>query len=57
MVAAELRYVAAKKNSPRLAAQLEAVPGALELLPFEIPADATYRLVQTRLERAANRCQ
>jgi tRNA(fMet)-specific endonuclease VapC len=52
IVAAELRYGAAKKGSPRLTAQLEAVLGALEVLPFETPADATYGLLRTRLEQA-----
>jgi tRNA(fMet)-specific endonuclease VapC len=52
IVAAELRYGAAKKGSPRLTAQLEAVLGALEVLPFEAPADAIYGLVRTRLEQA-----
>jgi tRNA(fMet)-specific endonuclease VapC len=51
IVAAELRYGAAKKGSPRLTAQLEAVLGALEVLPFEAPADAIYGLVRTRLEQ------
>jgi len=52
IVAAELRYGAAKKNSPRLTAQLEAVLGALEVLPFETPADVTYGLLRTKLEQA-----
>jgi len=52
IVAAELRYGAAKKGSPRLSAQLEAVLGALEVLPFETPADAAYGLLRTRLEHA-----
>src|ERR1700728_4459589 len=52
IVAAELRYGAEKKGSPRLAAQLEAVLGALVVLPFEPPADAAYGLIRTRLERA-----
>lgn len=52
IVAAELRYGAAKKRSPRLSAQLEAVLGALEVLPFETPADAAYGLLRTRLGRA-----
>jgi tRNA(fMet)-specific endonuclease VapC len=52
IVAAELRYGAAKKRSPRLSAQLEAVLGALEVLPFETPADAAYGLLRTRLEQA-----
>jgi tRNA(fMet)-specific endonuclease VapC len=52
IVAAELRYGAAKKGSPRLSAQLEAVLGALEVVPFETPADAAYGLLRQRLEQA-----
>jgi tRNA(fMet)-specific endonuclease VapC len=52
IVAAELRYGATKKGSPRLSAQLEAVLGALQVLPFEVPADAVYGLLRTRLEKA-----
>ena len=52
IVAAELRYGAAKRRSPRLSAQLEAVLGALEVLPFETPADAAYGLLRTQLEQA-----
>ena len=40
IVAAELRYGAARKKSPRLTAQLEAVLGDLEVLAFEAPADS-----------------
>ena len=52
IVAAELRYGAAKKGSLRLSAQLEAVLGALEILAFQAPADAAYGLLRTRLEQA-----
>jgi tRNA(fMet)-specific endonuclease VapC len=52
IVAAELRYGAAKKGSPRLSSQLEIVLGVLEVLPFETPADAAYGLLRTRLEQA-----
>lgn len=52
IVAAELRYGATKKGSPRLTARLEAVLGALDVLPFEAPADAAYGLLRARLERA-----
>jgi tRNA(fMet)-specific endonuclease VapC len=52
IVAAELRYGAAKKGSPRLSAQLEAVLGALAVLPLETPADSIYGSLRTRLERA-----
>ena len=51
IVAAELRYGADKKGSPRLSSQLDAVLGALEVLPFETPADASYGLLRTRLEK------
>ena len=57
IVAAELRYAADKKRadkkgSPRLSSQLNAVLAALEVLPFETPADATYGLLRTLLEQA-----
>lgn len=52
IVASELRYGAAKRASPRLTAQLEAVLGAMEVLPLESPADVTYGLLRARLERA-----
>ena len=52
IVAAELRYGAAKKGSRRLTAQLESVLGALEVLPFEAPADTAYGVLRTRLEQA-----
>ena len=51
IVAAELRYGAAKRGSQRLSAQLERVLGALDVLPFEVPADATYGMLRARLER------
>ncbi|MGA8299633.1 MAG: type II toxin-antitoxin system VapC family toxin [Terriglobales bacterium] len=52
IIAAELRYGANKKGSPRLTSQLEAVLGALEVLPFEPPADKSYGLLRARLEQA-----
>jgi len=52
IVAAELRYGAAKKQSPRLTAQLEAVFGALEVVPLEAPVDTTYGALLARLEKA-----
>ena len=51
IVAAELRYGATKKGSPRLTAQLEAVLSALEILPLEPPADVVYGLLRTQLEQ------
>ena len=52
IVAAELRYGAAKKQSVRLMAQLQAVLGAIEVLPLEAPADTTYGALRARLEKA-----
>ncbi len=52
IVAAELRYVAAKKGSARLTQRVEAVLGVLEVLPFEAPADAAYAEIRVALEAA-----
>jgi tRNA(fMet)-specific endonuclease VapC len=52
IVAAELRYGAAKRGSSRLTVQLEAVLGALEIQPFAAPADAAYGRLRARLEAA-----
>ena len=51
IVAAELRYGAAKKRSPRLARQLEAVLSMLDTLPFAAPADTAYGEIRARLEQ------
>jgi len=52
VVAAELRYGAAKKDSSRLTTQLEAILQAIDVLAFEQPADTVYGELRTRLERA-----
>ena len=52
IVAAELRYGAAARGSRRLSMQLETVLGALDVLPFEAPADAAYGVLRARLERS-----
>jgi tRNA(fMet)-specific endonuclease VapC len=52
IVAAELRYGAAKKGSPRLSAQLEAVLGALEVMALEPPADIAYGDLRAALEKS-----
>jgi tRNA(fMet)-specific endonuclease VapC len=51
IVAAELRYGAAKEGSPRLSAQLEVVLRALEVLPLEPPVDSVYGQIRASLER------
>jgi tRNA(fMet)-specific endonuclease VapC len=52
IVAAELRYGAAKKGSSQLTAQLEAVLGALDVLVLEAPVDTVYGELRARLEHA-----
>ena len=52
IVAAELRYGAAKKGSLRLTRQLEAVLSALDVLALESPTDAAYGDLRARLEKA-----
>jgi tRNA(fMet)-specific endonuclease VapC len=52
IVAAELRYGAVQMGSQRLTAQLDAVLEALDILPFETPADAVYGAIRARPEQA-----
>lgn len=52
IVAAELRYGVAKKASPRLTAQVEAVLSAIDTLPFDAPADEIYGSIRAQLEIA-----
>jgi tRNA(fMet)-specific endonuclease VapC len=51
IVAAELRYGAAKKASSRLTVQLEAVLAAIDVLSLESPVDIVYGELRARLER------
>jgi tRNA(fMet)-specific endonuclease VapC len=51
IVAAELRYGAAKKLSARLSDQVEAVLGAIDILPFEEPADQAYATLRVQQEK------
>ena len=52
ITAAELRYGCARKGSARLLAQLDVILGALEILPFDVPADAEYGGIRAELEAA-----
>lgn len=52
IVACELRYGAAKKGSPRLSEQLEAILAPLEILPLEPDADRHYGHIRATLERS-----
>ena len=51
IVAAELRFGAAKKNSPRLTARLETILGAMEIVNLEAPVDKFYAVIRSGLER------
>ena len=51
IVAAELRYGALKKNSPRLTAQLEAILTAFDVLALGPHVDAVYGGLRAALER------
>jgi tRNA(fMet)-specific endonuclease VapC len=50
VVLGELRYGLAKKPHARLEAQLEAVLGALEVLPLDAPAEDQYGRLRADLE-------
>lgn len=52
LVAAELRYGAAKRRSARLTTQLEAILGVIEVLPLEPPLDHTHADLRVALEAA-----
>jgi tRNA(fMet)-specific endonuclease VapC len=51
VVAAELRYGAAKRGSDRLTSTLERVLGAMEIEPLSTPVDIVYGQLRRRLER------
>jgi tRNA(fMet)-specific endonuclease VapC len=50
IVAAELRYGAAKRASTGLTNQLEVILNALAVLPLESPVDQIYGVVRANLE-------
>jgi tRNA(fMet)-specific endonuclease VapC len=52
IVAAELRYGCAKKDSKRLLKAVEDLLGEIEVLPFDIPADVEYGVIRSALENA-----
>jgi tRNA(fMet)-specific endonuclease VapC len=51
IVACELRYGAAKRGSRRLTRQVEAILGAITILPLEAGADRHYAAIRTILEK------
>jgi tRNA(fMet)-specific endonuclease VapC len=52
IVAAELRYGCAKKDSKRLLEAVEDLLGEIKVLPFDIPADVEYAGIRSALEKA-----
>jgi len=52
IVAAELRFGAAKKNSLRLTRQVEAILAAIEVLPLDTPVDRAYAQLRWGLEQS-----
>lgn len=51
IVACELRYGAAKRQSPKLTFNVEQVLASLPALPFQDSADATYAIIRADLEQ------
>jgi tRNA(fMet)-specific endonuclease VapC len=52
IVAAELRYGCAKSGSKRLLKAVEDLLSEINVLPFEVPADAEYGGIRSDLEAA-----
>src|SRR5260221_14222586 len=52
IVAAELRYECAKSGSKRLLKAVEDLLGEINVLPFDVPADAEYGGIRSELEAA-----
>ncbi len=52
ITAAELRYGCARKGSPKLLANVEAILGSIQILAFDVPADAEYGGIRADLEAA-----
>ncbi len=52
ITAAELKFGLAKRPSPRIARQLEALFALVSIVPFAEPADQVYAELRAHLERA-----
>jgi tRNA(fMet)-specific endonuclease VapC len=52
VVAAELRYGCEKSGSKRLLDAVEDLLGDIDVLPFDVPADAEYGAIRAALEAA-----
>jgi len=54
IVAAELRFDAAKSGSRKLLDRIDLILSALEILPLEVPADRHYENIRHHLAREGN---
>ena len=54
IVAAELRFGAAKRNSARLSNQVETILTAMLVVPFDVPTDREYAKLRQLLESSGN---
>ena len=54
VVASELRFGAAKRNSKRLSKQVELILSALPVLSLESPVDEHYAEIRVALEKSGN---
>lgn len=52
ITAAELRYGCARKGSAKLLAHVEAILESVQVLAFDVPADAEYGGIRAELEAA-----
>lgn len=52
ITAAELRYGCARKGSAKLLANVEAILRSIQVLAFDVPADAEYGGIRAELEAA-----
>lgn len=50
IVAAELRYGCARSGSRKLIEAVEELLSEIDILPFDVPADATYGMIRAALE-------
>ena len=54
IVAAELRFGAAKRNSARLSNQVETILAAMLVVPFDVSTDREYAKLRQLLESSGN---
>lgn len=52
VTAAELRFGAVKRRAPQLLSRVETLLTKIAVLPFDVPCDAAYADLRTRLELA-----